>query len=325
MLFAVTAGALAAAPKPVPRVQAVPLPRGEVAFECDGRELCRLHAGDGLRRPFVYPVNGPSGLSLTRMGHPHDPVSHSHHNSVWLAHALVNGRDFWADSGERITDCQVTRLEDGDVSAVLDLRCSWRGPDGSEILRETRALSVRPGPRSAEGPLPEWLLVVDSRLEAVSGPVSFGDTAFGLIGVRLRRSIGVTDGGGTIRNSAGGADEAECFRRPARWVDYSGPILNREPLLDAGGSRDGSADVSEGVIEGVALFDHPANPGHPVPFHVRDDGWMAACLSFGRPILLEKGKSLRVRYGLWIHRGSPAAETLEKQWQAFAALPTDSE
>jgi hypothetical protein len=323
--MAVTGASLAASPKPVPRVQAVPLPRGEVAFECDGRELCRLHAGDGLRRPFLYPVNGPSGLSLTRMGHPHDPVSHSHHNSVWLSHAAVNGRDFWADSGDRITNCLVTRLDDGDASAVVDLRCSWRAPDGAEIIRETRSVTARPSPRPDDGRLPEWLMIVDSRLEATSGPVTFGDTAFGLIGVRLRRSIGVTDGGGTIRNSAGGVDEQGCFRRPARWVDYSGPVLDRGPFLDRGPVSNGSAGESEAVIEGVALFDHPANPGHPVPFHVRDDGWMGACLSFGRPITLEKGKSLRVRYGLWIHSGSPASETIEKEWRAFAALPTDPE
>ena len=32
------------------------------------------------------------------MGHPHDPVGHSHHNSVWIAHESVNGESFWVHS-----------------------------------------------------------------------------------------------------------------------------------------------------------------------------------------------------------------------------------
>lgn len=99
-----------AQPKPVPRVQVLPLPHDEVSFQCAGRELTRFHFGNTQERPFLFPVNGPSGISLTRMGHPHDPVSHSHHNSVWISHALVNGRTFWADtSGDRIVHQRVEK------------------------------------------------------------------------------------------------------------------------------------------------------------------------------------------------------------------------
>src|SRR3954451_20641782 len=60
------------AQKPVPRMQAVPLPNDEVAFERDGREIARYHYGSELRLPFVFPVLGPAGRALTRLGHPHD-------------------------------------------------------------------------------------------------------------------------------------------------------------------------------------------------------------------------------------------------------------
>jgi hypothetical protein len=288
--------ALAASPKPVARVQAVPQPRGEVSFECDGRELVRLHHGHELRRPFLYPLIGPSGLSLTRLGHPHDPVSHSHHNSVWLSHAAVNGISFWDDRGGRITDAVVTRLEDGDEAAAVDIKAVWRAGDNAEVCRERRRITVVP----LEGR--EWLLLVDATIDATVGDVTFDDTAFGLIGVRMRKSIGVRDGGGTIRNSAGGVDEAGCFRKPARWVDSSGP-------------------VTTGVIEGVTLFDHPGNPNHPVAFHVRDDGWMGACLSFGKPLVVARGQSLPLRYGLWVHAGMPPADAIERQWQEFSRRP----
>src|SRR4051812_14818495 len=77
--------------RPVPLMQVIPLPDAQASIRCDGEELTRDHFGPTLRRPFLYPVAGPSGRSLTRMGHPHDPEGHSHHNSVWAAHESVNG------------------------------------------------------------------------------------------------------------------------------------------------------------------------------------------------------------------------------------------
>jgi len=87
LLFALTSPTLHAQvalpdAKPVPRFQAVPQPYEQVSFTRDGAEISRLHFGPGLNRPFVFPAIGPGGRSVTRMGHPHDPVSHSHHNSI---------------------------------------------------------------------------------------------------------------------------------------------------------------------------------------------------------------------------------------------------
>lgn len=45
--------------KPVPHVQAVPQPYGQVSFERDGQEIARFHFGPGLNRPFVFPIIGP--------------------------------------------------------------------------------------------------------------------------------------------------------------------------------------------------------------------------------------------------------------------------
>ena len=56
-------------PKPVPRLQVVPQPYGQASFQREGVEITRYHFGDGLERPFLFPVIGPSGRSLTRMGH----------------------------------------------------------------------------------------------------------------------------------------------------------------------------------------------------------------------------------------------------------------
>ena len=118
----------------------------------------------------------------------------------------------------------------------------------------------------------------------------------------MAKTIGVHDGGGTIRNSHGRRDEKEVFWKRAKWVDYSGPVAPQ-------------------TIEGITLMDHPGNVNHPTHFHVRNDGWMGASLTLENKITIEKGRPLSLRYGLWIHRGAPSASQLESQFASFAKLP----
>ena len=282
------------APKTVPLMQAIPLPYQQVSFQRDGVELCRYHFGSDLRRPFIFPVIGPSGRSLTRMGHPHEPVTHSHHNSIWISHNDVNGLSFWEDRGKgRIVHEQIESLEDSDAEATLIVLNSWMNETNHRVLlTERRCLRVRPLPNR------EWLLLMDVELQAKDSEVTLGKTPFGLVGVRMAKTIGVNDGGGTIRNSEGGVGENQIFWKHARWVDYSGPITAT-------------------AIEGVTLLDHPANPNHPAGFHVRSDGWMGASLNLDGARVLKLGEPLKLRYGFYVHTGQPGPDALNQQWQAF--------
>jgi hypothetical protein len=294
-------GALVAGdPKPVPRVQAVPQAYEQVSFQVDGVEWARYHYGKELRRPFVFPLIGPSGRSVTRMGHPHDPDSHSHHNSVWISHESVNGISFWGDHGKgRIVHQKFEGMEDGDDHAAIQTINHWIDESAGEeakgkvLIKERRGTRVQP---MAHG---EWLLTIDLQLEAMADEVTFGKSPFGLIGVRMAKTIDVNDGGGTIRNSEGAVDEKEAFWKPARWCDYSGPITST-------------------AVEGITLMDHPSNPNHPCTFHVRNDGWMGACFTFDEPRVMKKGETVTLRYGLWVHSGMPAKERVEEVFKAFA-------
>ena len=283
--------------RPVPRMQVIPLPEHQAAILRDGRELTRYHFGPALRRPFLYPVVGPSGRSLTRMGHPRDPEGHSHHNSVWVAHNDVGGESFWDDRGPgRIVHRRILRYADGDDEAAIVAENDWVGRGERVLLRERRGIAFRPRP---EG---QWLLILDLHLEAAQGPVTLGATPFGPLGVRMAKTIGVADGGGRIRNSEGNRNETGpdgAFRKRARWVDYSGPI-------------------TPDAAEGISLLDHPSNPNHPAPFHVRADGWMGASPTLTGPITIAPGRPLRLRYGLFVHAGVPTPEAIDGLWAEFA-------
>jgi hypothetical protein len=278
-------------------MQVIPLPDAQASIRCDGEELTRDHFGPTLRRPFLYPVAGPSGRSLTRMGHPHDPEGHSHHNSVWAAHESVNGESFWSDRGSgRVVHRRIVRYDDRDDEASIVAMNAWVGKGDATVMNERRGIVIRP---LADR---EWLMILDLQFEATKQPVTLGKTPFGMVGVRMAKTIGVNDGGGLIRNSEGNKGEQGpdgVFQKRARWVDYSGPI-----------TRD--------AAEGITLLDHPANPDHPAHFHVRDDGWMGASLTFEEPITIEPGRLLRLRYGLYVHAGVPQVTALDARWAEFA-------
>ncbi|MEJ2705843.1 MAG: hypothetical protein P8Z79_25675, partial [Sedimentisphaerales bacterium] len=40
-------------PKPVPRMQVIPMPYDQASFQRDGVEITRYHFGPGLHRPFL--------------------------------------------------------------------------------------------------------------------------------------------------------------------------------------------------------------------------------------------------------------------------------
>lgn len=287
----------AQAGRPVPDVQAVPLPRDEVSFQRREQEIARLYLSRDLARPFVYPLIGPSGRPLTRMGHPGDPFGHSHHNSVWVSLSDLNGTDFWIDRGPgRIRHLRTELLEDGERDAFVIAHADWTGADGVPILKERRHTGVRVLDNG------EWLLLLELELSPAGNGAVIGKGSFGPIGVRMAKWIGVHHGGGRLRNSEGLEGEQAIFRTPARWVDYSG-------------------QVATGVVEGLTLLDHPSNPRHPAKFHVREDGWMGAMFTVDEPYRIGAGETLRLRYGVFVHAGMPAANRIDEVWRRFASEP----
>ena len=242
------------------------------------------------------------------MGHPHDPVSHSHHNSIWVSHNDVNGWSFWADRGTnqgRIVGQRLEKLEDSDAGAAATIFSHWLDKTGKVLLEERRRVSLELLPDG------ESLLVLDLRFEAKGAPVTFGKTPFGLVGVRLAKTIGIADGGGTIRNSEGNVDEQGdngCFWKRARWCDYSGPVL-------------------PGKAEGATLFDHPANP--KASWHARGYGLVGAN-PFGRNhsgfpsqkgkedlIKIAKGGELKLKYAVYAHTGDVKSGKVAEAYEAF--------
>src|SRR5262245_2264336 len=75
----------------------------KVRVEIDGKLFTEYHF-TGARRPYMYPVIGPTGIGMTRNWPLKDNVAseerdHPHHKGLWYGHRHDNGAGFWEDTG----------------------------------------------------------------------------------------------------------------------------------------------------------------------------------------------------------------------------------
>jgi hypothetical protein len=279
----------------IPRCRVLPLPDFQVSFQVAGHERLRWHFGAAYPRPFFYPLLGPTGSPLTRMGHPGAP-NHDHHRSIWFAHAKVLGIDFWSENtAARIRQKEWLAYQDGDDEASMASRLQWfDGHDPQPLLEQELVAAVRPAENG------ETLVELQATFRPHSQSLEFGKTNFGFLAVRVANNLAPYFGGGLLSDSEGRQGEPAIFAQRARWVDDSGPV--------PGGGQ-----------EGVTYFDHPSNPGYPTHWHVRDDGWMGASVCLAEAVEITHQRPLVLRYLLHAHRGAVNSATSEPIAAAFAA------
>src|SRR5471032_1371959 len=70
-----------------------------VRVEIGGQLFTEYVYGDGASKPYCYPVLASDGTPMTRdfpmKKTAGEDVDHPWHRSLWFAHSIVNGIDFW--------------------------------------------------------------------------------------------------------------------------------------------------------------------------------------------------------------------------------------
>jgi hypothetical protein len=265
----------------IPICQIIPLPNQTTSFQIHGKEKLRWNFGSEYSRPFFYPVNGTTGTSLVRMGHPGAP-NHDHHRGVWFAHNDIEKMDFWAEGkNNQILQTQWLAYEDGDDYAAMAAQTEFHaGHDPEPIIQQQIVAIIRP---LEDG---QYTLELQTTVTPTMPSLTLNKTNFGFLAVRMAASISGHFGAGTITNQAGKTGEPALFGKAANYIDYSGPIRG--------------TDATE-IIEGITYFDHPGNPSYPSKWHIREDGWMGASVCRDAPITLTPSTPLQLRYLLHIH------------------------
>lgn len=271
----------------------------------DGVEKTRWNFSRQYPGPFFYPLLGPSGQSLTRMGHP-GAENHDHHRSVWFAHYKVLGIDFWSmDMPGFIRQLNWYEYRDAADECGMAVNLGWfDGHDPQPLLTQELVVFLHP---LEEG---EYTLDLQSTFRPTAAELEFQQTNFGFLAVRVAKSIAAHFGAGQLTGSSGEQGEPKLFGQAHPWMDYSGPVAVPE-----------GAGAVQVRTEGITYFDHPSNPHYPAKWHVREDGWMGASACRDQPLITRREDPLKLRYMLHVHRGEVNAQRADQLQQAFARAP----
>ncbi len=278
-----------------------------------GKLFTALHTGKQWIRPFLYPLIGPTGSSLTRSwpiaeGPADQSTDPPHQKSFWTAWGDLNGCNHWTDSpkGHGSIRCRQREIiSAGPLQGQIRLQLDWLNEQGDRQLAECRELTFYQ--------LPGQNSLLDLRLtfSAQDGDVTFADTKEGgLCSIRVACALeGVR--GGSIVNGYGARGEEETWGKRAPWCDYSGLL------------PDGAA--------GICIMDHPDNYRYPTYWHVRDYGLMTANpfglshfyrdQSRNGSMLLKSGQQCTFRYRLYCHRGDARSGAVAERYLDYLYPP----
>jgi hypothetical protein len=280
---------------------------GGVVVKIDGQPfteyLVNFHG-----TPILWPIIGPTGKPMTRAypmqeGSEAERKDHPHHRSFWFNHGNVNGLSFW--DTETIKHREFAKIESGD-QAVVVTRNDWIDGDGKVVCEDERSLTF-----GVDGDTRR--IDFDITLKATHGPVKFGDTKEGAMGIRVAGTMKVDadkkrnpNWGGHIVNSEGQTD-GDTWGKRASWVDYYGPV--------------------DDETVGIAALNHPSSFRFPTYWHVRTYGLFAAnpfgLHDFERSdaidgsYTIEDGKSISLYYRFLFHRGDAKAGRVAEAFSAY--------
>jgi len=285
-------------------VTAEPSEKG-VVVKIDGQLFTEYLVDTGLKPklgPILWPIIGPTGKPMTRAypmaEGPGERPDHTHHRSLWFNHGDVNGLSFWHI--ETIQHREYVRVESG-PQAVIVTRNDWIGPSGEKVCEDQRSLTF-----GVDGDTRR--IDYDVTVKATGGPVKFGDTKEGSMGVRVAGTMKVDAKlGGRIVNSEGQTD-GEAWGKRAAWVDYHGPV--------------------DGQTVGVAILNHPDSFRFPTYWHVRTYGLFAAnpfgwhnfkgSDEYDGSYTLAPGESFTLRYRFLFHKGDEKDGKVAEAFSAYA-------
>jgi hypothetical protein len=246
--------------------------------------------------PFFFPVNGPSGASVTSMRNGQYP----HHSSLFFGCDKVNGGNYWQEGLERgrIASRGVEIEKDSGAEIVIRDACDWIRPDAPQPIRDTRRIVITAPSKSLRR------IDFEVALEAMED-VTIEKTNHSFFSVRMDPDLSVVCGG-TMVNAAGESGEKATFGQASPWMAAYG--------------RRGS-----GAIEGLAMVQHPSNPWYPSPWFTRDYGFLSPTPMFWpadeKSTRLARGQTLVLRYRVLVFSGAPEEAGLPAAFDAYAKEP----
>jgi hypothetical protein len=227
------------------------------------RRVTAYHAGYGTGVPFFDPVVGPSGKSFTVAAATPEAPAVVAPTGLWFSLGNVNGYHFHPSSAAessggmkrgRILHKGMNGVLIKDSVIVIRMKSEWMeaASPGRRLCSDEREFTLF---HRGDGSLAINAVI---ELMADAGDLEIGEEASGAWSLRVGAGLAWKEGDKNRRLSCSeGLEGKEVVGKRANWVICEG--------LDAGN-----------VPGGVAVFDHPGNPGFPAQWTFDESGIISA-------------------------------------------------
>lgn len=252
------------------------------------RLFTQYHFAENEKYPFFYPVNGPSGFSVTSMRNSLYP----HHSSLFFGCDRVNGGNFWQEGLERgqIRTLRAEILETDGDKVVIENECIWTRPGALAPVKDIRTITISSPSKDL------YIIDFDITMEMLMD-VEIQKTNHSFFSGRMAPDLSVT-AGGTMVNAEGQQGEK----------GDDGTFGKRSPWMDCFGTRNG-------ITEGMAILQHPENSWYPSPWFTRDYGFFSPTPMYwpedDKSTSFKKGDTLKLKYRVIVHAGDTKTAGIE--------------
>jgi hypothetical protein len=263
-----------------------------IRITAGGELVTEYRYADDQKYPYFFPVVGPrTGESVTT----ESSEPYPHHHSLFFGSDYVNGGNYWQDelSRGRIV-AEETRIVRASGSEVEFTQTSlWSRPGAPAPFRDERVIRI--SAPSDDVRLIDFDITLTPLID-----VRIEKTNHSLFAARMVPALSV-DSGGTLVNSRGGRSAEGTFGQAAEWADFYG--------------------ARGGVVEGLAILNHPQNRWTPPPWFTRDYGFFSPTpfnwFEEGH-LDLPAGEPLRLRYRVVVHGGTTDEARIAELYADYA-------
>lgn len=246
---------------------------------------------DNEKYPFFYPVNGPSGASVTSMRN----GTYPHHSSLFFGCDKVNGGNYWQEGLERgrIVSLREDIIENNGPRVVIENECIWSRPGAVSPIKDIRRIII-------SAPSKEIFCIDFEVTMEMLEDVVIEKTNHSLFSGRMDPALAVVNGG-TMINAEGARGEKETFGKASAWIDFYGNRGNQ--------------------TEGMAILQHPSNKWYPSPWFTRDYGFFSPTPmewpSDGKATVLKKNEKINLKYRVLVHSGTHETARIGEQFKKY--------
>lgn len=243
--------------------------------------------------PFFYPVNGPSGASVTSMRN----GTYPHHSSLFFGCDRVNGGNYWQEGLDRgqIVSLREDILENDGPRVVIENECVWKRPGAVSPVKDLRKITIT-------APSKELFQIDFEVTMEMLLDVTIEKTNHSLFSGRIDPALAVTNGG-TMINAEGEKSEKGTFGKASAWIDCFGKRGDK--------------------IEGMAIMQHPTNNWYPSPWFTRDYGFFSPTPMYwpadDKATVLKKGDTIKLKYRVLVHSGTNESAKIAEEFKKYAA------